>query len=89
MICIQIFKSNKFKLDIQTFSTSQGINWSFIPPSSSHFGGLWESTIKSVQYHMHQVIGQTILNLVETSFIEACLINSCPISAISTDHRDP
>ena len=28
---------------IKSFTSSQGISWSFIPPSSPHFGGLWES----------------------------------------------
>ena len=33
-------------LTIQSFATSHGIKWSFIPPSSPHFGGLWESGIR-------------------------------------------
>ncbi|GFU27950.1 integrase catalytic domain-containing protein [Trichonephila clavipes] len=37
----EICKSNR----IQLFSAEEGIEWSFIPPASPHFGGLWEANI--------------------------------------------
>ena len=37
---------------IQSFTTSHGIKWSFIPPSSPHFGGLWESGITVSYTHL-------------------------------------
>ncbi|GFV92970.1 hypothetical protein TNCV_1693631 [Trichonephila clavipes] len=36
-------------------------NWHFIPPSSPHFGGIWESGIRSVKFHLKRVLGETIL----------------------------
>ncbi|XP_030754386.1 uncharacterized protein LOC115881149 [Sitophilus oryzae] len=30
---------------------NKGISWSFIPASSPHFGGLWESGVRTVKYH--------------------------------------
>ena len=46
---------------IQSYTTSHRIKWSFIPSSSPHFGGLWESGIKSLKYHLRRVVGKSIL----------------------------
>lgn len=87
-----LFKNTVFKNNLQSFSSSQGIDWSFIPPSSPHFGGLWESGIKGVKFHLRRVIGKSVLNFEELytvlTQIEACL-NSRPLFAISSDSRDP
>ncbi|GFV67164.1 hypothetical protein TNCV_3669191 [Trichonephila clavipes] len=37
------------------------IDWYLIPPSSPHFGGIWESGIRSVKFHLKRVLGKTIL----------------------------
>ena len=74
------------------FCGLHGIKWSFIPPSAPHFGGLWESGVRSVKFHLRRVIGGTILNFEEYSTllsqIEACL-NSRPLCAVSDDAGDP
>lgn len=68
----------------------QGVNWKFIPPSSPHFGGLWEACVRSVKYHLKRVIGVHTLTYEEMSTllckIETCL-NSRPLSQMS-DHID-
>ncbi|XP_075232505.1 uncharacterized protein LOC142330921 [Lycorma delicatula] len=88
----QFFKSKDFNSAIQSFSNSQNFKWSFIPPSSPHFVGLWESGIKSVKFHLRSFVGQTILTFKEfytiLTQIEACL-NSRPLFAISNDPKDP
>lgn len=69
----------------------QGINWNFIPPSSPHFGGLWEACVRSVKHHMKRVIGAHTLTAEEMSTllckIEACL-NSRPIAQMSDNYDD-
>ena len=62
---------------ILNFCSSQGIEWSFIPEHAPHFGGLWESNVKSVKSHIKKILGEARLNFEEFSTvlsqIEACL----------------
>lgn len=71
--------------------SSQGIEWKFIPPSSPHFGGIWESGIKSAKYHVKRVVGAQAFTFEEfaTLFcrIEAVL-NSRPLCPISSDANE-
>lgn len=70
---------------------SEGISWRFNPPSAPHFGGLWESAVKSAKYHLARVVRGAILSLVELQTllcqIEACL-NSRPLTPLSSDPND-
>ena len=63
---------------LTSFTSSQVISWSFIPPSSPHFGGLCESGIKSLKFHLRRVVSKSILTFEEfttvLSQIEACLL---------------
>ena len=34
------------------FYSSKDIDWRFIPERVPHFGGLWESTVKSMKMHL-------------------------------------
>lgn len=68
-----------------------GSEWHFIPPSSPHFGGLWEAGIKSMKYHLKRIIGDSTLTFEEISTvltqIEACL-NSRPLCPTTSDPSD-
>ncbi|XP_033229659.1 uncharacterized protein LOC117181203 [Belonocnema kinseyi] len=46
---------------VTNFSSREGINWHFIPAHAPHFGGLWESAVKSVKHHLKRVIGESRL----------------------------
>lgn len=67
------------------------LNWEFIPASSPHMGGIWESNIKSMKTHLYKVMGKTLLNLEQFTTllyqIEACL-NSRPICVLSNSIDD-
>lgn len=69
----------------------EGIEWRFNPPSAPHFGGLWESAVKSAKHHLTRMMGEAKLTLSELSTllcqIEACL-NSRPITPMSSDPSD-
>lgn len=38
---------------VNDFLAVKGITWHFIPPSSPHFGGLWESAVRSAKKHLY------------------------------------
>ncbi|XP_066585603.1 uncharacterized protein [Prorops nasuta] len=64
------------------------IEWKFIPVATPHWGGLWESAVKSMKHHLKRSIGVFVPNFEEMttllSRIEACL-NSRPISRMHDD----
>ncbi|GFV75438.1 integrase catalytic domain-containing protein [Trichonephila clavipes] len=70
----------------QLMKPSLTIDWHFIPPSSPHFGGIWESGIRSVKFHLKRVLGETILTFEELTTlltqIEG-LLNSRPLSYVN------
>lgn len=47
----------EYNTDSQIDLANRGITWKMIPPSAPHFGGLWESNIKSVKTHICKVLG--------------------------------
>ncbi|GFT13515.1 integrase catalytic domain-containing protein [Trichonephila clavipes] len=48
---------------ISYYLSKSSVDWHFIPPSSPRFGGIWESGIRSVKFHLKRVVGETILTL--------------------------
>ncbi|GFS96704.1 hypothetical protein TNCV_4754111 [Trichonephila clavipes] len=71
---------------ISYYLSKSSIDWHFIPPSSPHFGGIWESGIRSIKFHLKRVLGEIILTFEELSTlltqIEG-LLNSRPLSYVN------
>jgi hypothetical protein len=74
-----------------SFFAEENIEWTFIPPRSPNWGGLWESNIKAFKYHFKRVAGNSkftyeeLLTLVNQ--IEAVL-NSRPLTPLSSEIED-
>ncbi|XP_037932602.1 uncharacterized protein LOC119667384 [Teleopsis dalmanni] len=79
------------KIQIENHLAETGIRWHFIPPGSPHFGGLWESGVKSIKYHLARIIGDQKLTYEELSTvliqIECCL-NSRPLCPLTDNIED-
>ena len=77
--------------NIKNFVAENQCKWNFIPPSSPHFGGLWEAGVKSAKTHLRKIVGSTPLSLdeINTTFCqtEACL-KSRPLCQLSADPKD-
>ena len=97
------FKGARNKLqDLYTFLEAQEhstlnycrtdrITWKMIPERAPHFGGLWESAVRSMKHHLRRIVGAHALTFEEmitvTCQIEACL-NSRPIIALTKHNTD-
>ncbi|XP_035233500.1 uncharacterized protein LOC118205321, partial [Stegodyphus dumicola] len=85
-----LFK-DKCKEEIKGYLATEGINLHFNPPSTPHFGGLWEASVKSLKYHLKRVVGKTILTYKEffTLIVQIeSVLNSHPLCPISNDPND-
>ncbi|GFU96466.1 integrase catalytic domain-containing protein [Trichonephila clavipes] len=84
-------KSDNYNQNVSKFLTDNGIKGHPNVPGAPHMGGLWEAGIKSTEYHLKRVVGETKLTYEEfetfLTQIQSCL-NSRPLTPISNDPND-
>ena len=77
--------------EVRSYLLRNLISWTFIPPQSPHFGGIWEAGVKSVKYHLNRLF-QGITPTVEevnTALAEIeAILNSRPISGLTAEPDD-
>ncbi|XP_035906396.1 uncharacterized protein LOC118509627 isoform X2 [Anopheles stephensi] len=87
----QLLHSEDYQGKVNAWTLERGINWNFIPPRAPHFGGLWESAVKSAKHHLLRTMGSSSFTFEDMTTIlaeiEGCL-NSRPITPMSEDPSD-
>lgn len=86
LLCVK-----QIEKDVASIVANDLVTWHFIPPSSPHFGGLWEAGVKSTKYHLKRILNGTKLTFEEISTVLAQIeatLNSRPLSPLSTDPND-
>ena len=84
-------RSKDLNSSVSQHLLKQRITWNTIPERSPHFGGLWESAVKKMKFHLKRVIGSQIVSYEEmatvSTQVEACL-NSRPLTAMTSHDSD-
>jgi len=92
-----LFQSQEFKQRIFHPSAEHQVQWKFIPECTPHFGGFWETSVRSMKILMKKIIGTHCPNcaLLDTIIIEVeatytvSMLNSRPLLPIQLSDSGP
>ncbi|XP_044315255.1 uncharacterized protein LOC123037663 [Drosophila rhopaloa] len=87
---MKLFSHQALK-DLQMFTSSNGVEFSFIPPRAPHFGGLWEAAVKSMKLVLVKNTGHAHLTYEELQTVAAdaeAVVNTRPLAPLPEDPND-
>ena len=85
--CLQSFSQKR----INDFLLQRDIEWQFIPPDASHWGGVWERMVRSIKRVLMTIShGQRMTDESLLTFLTEAerIVNNRPLVALSEDHKD-
>ncbi|XP_062703775.1 uncharacterized protein LOC109410486 [Aedes albopictus] len=86
-----LFNTEMHQKKLNGFCVHRNIEWSFIPPRSPHFGGIWEAGVKSAKFHLRPILADHKLSYEELATVLAQIeatLNSRPLIPSSDDPND-
>ncbi|XP_059054953.1 uncharacterized protein LOC131849000 [Achroia grisella] len=89
----KLLVSKYFNSEFSHVLAENRIEWHLNPPAAPHFGGNWESNIKSLKSHLYKVVGDQILTFEELSTVLTqveAVMNSRPLCrTLTSDPSEP
>lgn len=77
--------------EIIHWAAQREIDWNFTPARAPHFGGLWESAVKSMKHLLKKTLGPQVLSFEELSTLATvaeAILNSRPLLPIYSTSDD-
>lgn len=84
-------ESEDTRNNVKEMMANHGIEWIFIPPSAPHFGGLWESAVKSAKKYLSKACASALFTFEEATTLLCrieVVLNSRPLTPLSNDPSD-
>ena len=72
-------------------AADHGTLWTHIPPRAPHFGGIWESAVKSSKGHLKKIMGKSVFTFEELGTIfkqVEAILNSRPLVELTASESD-
>uniref|UniRef100_A0A8D9AJE5 Integrase catalytic domain-containing protein n=1 Tax=Cacopsylla melanoneura TaxID=428564 RepID=A0A8D9AJE5_9HEMI len=91
-VLYKFLKSSDHSKQFAEALTFHEIEWKFLPPTASHFAGIWEAHIKRAKTHLYKAIGHQILTYEELGTVLTSIesiLNSKPLCVLSSDGSEP
>ena len=88
---LQAALDKKGKESLPAVVATYGSTWVHIPPRAPHFGGLWESAVKSAKTHLKKVLGKNVYTFDELTTVFTIIesiLNSRPLVELSSTESD-